>query len=84
MTRESNKIEESGVERSRREFLKTAGKIAVYTPPAMLAMSSPSFASIAKSAGTDCQGGGKENLRKFHFSPFQNLRNSWWFHKSRF
>jgi hypothetical protein len=36
---------------SRREFLKRAGKVIVYTPPAMLAMSSPSFRAIAQSSG---------------------------------
>ncbi|HUF74585.1 MAG TPA: hypothetical protein VMR74_17015 [Gammaproteobacteria bacterium] len=36
---------------SRRKFLEAAGRIAVYTPPAMLAMSQPSFAEIQKSGG---------------------------------
>jgi hypothetical protein len=40
---------------SRRAFLKTAGKVAVYVPPAMLAMYSPSFKAIAQSSG----GGGQ-------------------------
>jgi hypothetical protein len=40
-----------GVETSRRRFLKTAGKIAVYTPPAMLLMSKPSFATFNKTGG---------------------------------
>jgi hypothetical protein len=40
------------VEESRRKFLKTAGKIAVYTPPAMLALSRPSYATFAQSSGT--------------------------------
>jgi hypothetical protein len=39
------------VESSRRRFLKTAGKIAVYTPPAMLLMAKPSFATFNKSGG---------------------------------
>ena len=39
------------VENSRRRFLKTAGKIAVYTPPAMMLMSNPSFATFSKSGG---------------------------------
>ena len=37
---------------SRRKFLEAAGRIAVYTPPAMLAMSQPSFAEIQKSGGS--------------------------------
>ncbi len=40
------------VENSRRRFLKTAGKIAVYTPPMMLALSKPSFATFNKSGGS--------------------------------
>ncbi len=43
---------------SRRRFLKNAGKVAVYTPPAMLAMSSPSFEAIAQSSS-----GGDETPR---------------------
>lgn len=37
---------------SRRRFLKTATKMAVYTPPAMMAAASPSIAQIARSGGT--------------------------------
>lgn len=40
---------------SRRAFLKNAGKIAVYTPPAMLALSAPSFRAIAQSSGSGDQ-----------------------------
>jgi hypothetical protein len=36
---------------SRRRFLKTASKLAVYTPPAMLVMAQPSYAEIMKSGG---------------------------------
>jgi hypothetical protein len=39
------------LETSRRDFLKKAGKIAVYVPPAMLALSAPSFEAIAQSSG---------------------------------
>lgn len=39
-----------GNESSRRDFLKTAGKTAVYTPPVMLAVSQPNFAH-AQSSG---------------------------------
>jgi len=38
---------------SRRKFLKTAGKFAVYTPPALLVMSKTSSANFAASAGND-------------------------------
>lgn len=51
----ANKQEQAGngkqVEASRRKFLKTAGKIAVYTPPAMLVLSQPSFAEIKNTGG---------------------------------
>ena len=36
---------------SRREFLKAAGKFAVYTPPAMMVLADPSLAQIAQSGG---------------------------------
>ena len=36
---------------SRREFLKTAGKFAVYTPPALLLMNKPSHATFKKTGG---------------------------------
>ena len=39
------------VAQSRRKFLKSAAKLAVYTPPAMLVVSKPSFASFAQSGG---------------------------------
>ena len=38
---------ESG--QSRRDFLKNAGKFAVYTPPAMMMLMKPGYASICKS-----------------------------------
>jgi hypothetical protein len=59
---------------SRREFLKKAGKLAVYTPPAMVAMMQPGYASFALSGGVglkcnnglgqrvlDCQPPGLQN-----------------------
>ena len=36
---------------SRRDFLKRAGKLAVYTPPAMLALMNPSQNAFARSGG---------------------------------
>ena len=42
------------VAESRRKFLKTAGKFAAYTPPAMMLMMKPSYASFIKSgSGTN-------------------------------
>ena len=40
-----------GAESSRRDFLRTAGKTAVYTPPVMLAVSQPNFAHAQSSGG---------------------------------
>lgn len=39
---------------SRRKFLKTAGKFAVYTPPALLVMTSPGHAWAKNSANNGC------------------------------
>jgi hypothetical protein len=48
--------EQPNVEQSRRKFLKTATKLAIYTPPAMLAISKPSFATFAQSGGAISEG----------------------------
>ena len=41
----------SEAEKSRREFMKTAGKLAVYTPPALMLLMRPTPDAIAASAG---------------------------------
>jgi hypothetical protein len=41
------------VSESRRKFIQAAGKVAVYTPPAMLLLSNPSSEAFARSAGGD-------------------------------
>ena len=48
---------------SRRKFLKTAGKFAVYTPPALMIMSKSSTEAFANSGGgyTGNEGGSKNN-----------------------
>lgn len=51
MSTENQNESSDQVQDSRRKFLKTAGKIAVYTPPAMLIMSQPSYATFQKSGG---------------------------------
>ncbi len=43
--------EQSKNTKSRRRFLKSAAKVAIYTPPAMMAVSNPSFATFAQSGG---------------------------------
>ena len=55
---------------SRRTFLKNAGKVVVYTPPAMLALTSPSFRAIAQSSGAGDQSpNGRGNGRDDDESP---------------
>jgi hypothetical protein len=49
-------IEDKRGNESRRKFLKTAGKFAVYTPPALMLMSSANAKYVAESAG-DCKPG---------------------------
>ena len=47
-------IDETGLseaEKSRREFIKAAGKLAVYTPPALMLLMRPTPNAIAASAG---------------------------------
>ena len=43
------------MEKSRREFVKTAGKLAIYTPPIMMLLMKPSPNAIAASAGPQTQ-----------------------------
>jgi len=43
--RGTNEISKTDVEESRRKFLKQAGKLAVYTPPAMVLLMKPSAAA---------------------------------------
>lgn len=58
---------------SRRDFLKKASKVAVYTPPAMLALSVPSLQAIAQSGCNNGVGNGPDCLppgiqrNGFHF-----------------
>jgi hypothetical protein len=42
-------VNQSETEKSRRSFLKKAGKFAVYTPPAVMLLMKPSFAHMSKS-----------------------------------
>ena len=44
---------------ARREFLKKAGRFAIYTPPAMMVLMRPSSAGIARS-GASCRTGSHE------------------------
>lgn len=41
------------MDKSRRKFLEKAGKVAVYTPPAMMALTYPSLKAIARSGCND-------------------------------
>ncbi|MCH9693200.1 MAG: hypothetical protein K0U72_01715 [Gammaproteobacteria bacterium] len=48
---ESVTEEDELVVESRRKFIKAAGKLAIYTPPAMMVLMNPSAEAFAKSAG---------------------------------
>ena len=50
------------IEESRREFMKTAGKLAVYTAPAMLVLMKPSREAIAASGCNNGVGNGPDCL----------------------
>lgn len=50
------------MEETRRNFLKKAGQVAVYTPPAMLAVAHPSLAQIAASGCNNGVGNGPDCL----------------------
>ena len=50
------------MENSRRRFLKTAGKVAIYTPPAMIALGTPSLEAIARSGCNNGVGNGPDCL----------------------
>jgi hypothetical protein len=67
----SDSVHNKEVETSRRRFLKTAGKIAVYTPPAMLLMSKPSFATFNKT-------GGHTYYPNHHYFSFWRYIFRWW------
>jgi hypothetical protein len=64
------------VEKSRRDFLKKGAKIAVYAPPIMLGLSSPSFATGWKKSGgvTYPHKQLKKKIKLFH-SYLRNRRN---------
>jgi hypothetical protein len=50
----NDSIDKTGLdeaEKSRREFIKAAGKLAVYTPPALMILMRPTPDAIARSAG---------------------------------
>ena len=54
-------------EESRRRFLKAAGKLAVYTPPAMMLLMKPSYAHFNKSGGRI---DGHDRYRNFDWDTF--------------
>ena len=82
------KDEDAGVsqpetEESRRSFLKKAGKFAVYTPPAVMLLMKPSFATMSKSYVGRPNGGpkgGKSDV--FHSSSFKKKSDV--FHNASF
>jgi hypothetical protein len=55
MNSEKSEDRMESAEASRRSFLRKAAKLAVYTPPAMLIMSQPSYATYQKTGGGEYQ-----------------------------
>jgi hypothetical protein len=56
------------MEKSRREFVKTAGKLAVYTTPIMMLLMKPSPNAIAASAGGPSQ---TQDVTSYSMNPNQ-------------
>jgi hypothetical protein len=50
MDNKKKNTHETTTEQSRRKFLKSAGKLAVYTPPAMMVLAKPSLAEVMTSS----------------------------------
>ena len=76
---------ETSQDESRRKFLKTAGKFAIYTPPALMLMSKSSHATFSKSGHGDKHGdkkkkrrGGKKGRRKYYGKGGRKRRISIW------
>ena len=49
MDKKKKNTHKSKTEQSRRKFLKSAGKLAVYTPPALMVLAKPSLAEALNS-----------------------------------
>ena len=64
------KIEQEVTTESRRKFLKTAGKFAVYTPPALMLMSNANATYVKDSNGVIK----KKYRRKFNFKKYRSKR----------
>lgn len=56
--------DDEAIATSRRKFVKAAGKIAVYTPPAMLLLMNPSARTFAQSSGVSDVGQGRRRRRR--------------------
>jgi hypothetical protein len=73
----------SEAEQSRREFMKVAGKLAVYTPPALMLLMRPTPNAIAASAGYTGTTGGYQEDRQGELvgeaSEQDNSYHSFWF-----
>ena len=62
---------------SRRDFLKKAGKLAIYTPPAMMVMMKPSHASFTKSGGTISYDRIRDSYNELSSEERDKIRSSW-------
>lgn len=62
---------------SRREFLKTAGKFAVYTPPALMLMSKASATYVKDTTGQIKHSYSYEQKREFFSKIIEWFRSLW-------
>lgn len=69
-TNEATGVTQSESKNSRREFLKKAGKVAIYAPPAVLLLSKPSFATL-KGSYDNCGPRDGQVRPNFNFRSFR-------------
>jgi hypothetical protein len=71
LSSDENRLNEA--EQARRDFMKAAGKLAIYTPPALMLLMRPSREAVAASAGipqTSQESGNEEGYQKDHHGRF--------------
>jgi|RhiMetdeSRZDD1v2_1073273.scaffolds.fasta_scaffold236056_2 hypothetical protein len=68
----SQKPEITETQQARREFMKTAGKLAVYTPPVLMLLMHPSTKAVAASSGLptnpESNGGNGDEPKTWYFN----------------
>lgn len=71
------KMEQEITTESRRKFLKTAGKFAIYTPPALMLMSKASATYVKDTNGNIHHNYSYEQKREFFSKLISWLRSLW-------